>query len=369
MRNLFDQYQQPENRLTHALLCTLDADRRLLGAFVRWVTGGAGAGASLTVQGQSLPGQPEATEAEADRRGIPDGCISDGDGWALLIESKVGARWNIDQLRRHRATALRHGLNDVLILCITAGRTRQEVPAGCVARTWPEVYGWLQAWVPKSEWARRCREYFELAEAQLLEREGLREGAITMFSGIPFSEDESYTYLQAKRVLGLLRGELIGHKALQKQLGIDPENPGRGAITGTKSRRVWDFIGFLAAQGEKGFTAYPHLTIGVHDDRLEATLTFPNGMPVARRRAMLGDSFDDFEARVADVTRDIVGATRPASGANPLAIVVQRHYRSQRAEPVYDAILRFDPRTALDAGSGSRSQDATAMASSGIRGS
>lgn len=350
MRNLFDQYQQPENRLTHALLCTLDADRRLLGAFVRWITGGDRASASLTVQGQSLPGQPEITEAEADRRGIPDGCISDGDGWALLIESKVGARWNIDQLRRHRATALRHGLDDVLILCITAGRTRQEVPAGCVARTWPEVYGWLQTRLPKSEWARRCREYFELAEAQLLEREVLREGAITMFSGIPFSEDEPYTYLQAKRVLGLLRGELIGHKALQKQLRIDPENAGREAITGTKSRRVWDFIGFLAARGEEGFTSYPHLTIGVHDDRLEATLTFPNGMPVARRRAMLGESFEEFEVRMADVTRGIVKAARPAAGANPVANIVQRHYSSQRAEPVYDAILRFDPRTAVDAG-------------------
>lgn len=350
MRNVFDQYQQPENRLTHALLCSLDADRRLLHAFVHWVAGIERRGAALIVQGQSLPGQAELAEDEADRKGIPDGCISDGEGWALLIESKVGARWIPDQLRRHRATALRHGLEDVLILCLTSGRTRQEVPAGCVARTWPEVYGWLQAQVPSSEWARRGRDYFEVAEAKLLEREALREGAITMFSGIPFSEDEPYTYLQAKRVLGLLRGELIGHKALQKQLRIDPENPGRGAITGTKSRRVWDFIGFLAAQGEQGFTSYPHLTIGVHDDRLEATLTFPNGMPVARRRAMLGDSFDDFEARVADVTRDIVKATRPAPGANPLATVVQRHYSSQRAEPVYDAILRFDPRTALDAG-------------------
>jgi hypothetical protein len=346
MRNLFDQYQQPENRLTHALLCSLDADRRLLRAFVHWVAGTERRGVSLIVQGQSLPGQAELAEDEADRKGIPDGCISDSEGWALLIESKVGARWNPDQLRRHRATALRHGLTDVLILCLTSGRTRQEVPAGCVARTWPEVYGWLQAHVPTSEWAKRTRGYFEVAEAKLLERETLREGSITMFSGIPFSEDEPYTYLQAKRVLGLLREELLAHKELRKRLRIDPENPGRGAITGTKTRRVWDFIGLMAARGADGFTSHPHLTLGVHDDKIEAMLTLPNGMPVARRRAMLGDSFAVYEARVGEVTAGMMRAIRGAAGARPIANVVQRHYASQRSEPVYDAVLRFDPRTA-----------------------
>jgi hypothetical protein len=347
MRNLFDQYQQPENRLTHALLCSLDADRRLLHEFVKWVAGVERRGASLTVQGQSLPGQPELAEDEADRKGIPDGCISDGDGWALLIESKVGARWNPDQLRRHRATAVRHGLNDVLILCLTSGRTPQEVPDGCGARTWPEVYGWLQRQVPTSEWAKRARGYFEVAEAKLLGREALREGSITMFSGIPFGEDEPYTYLQAKRVLGLLREELMAHKDLRKLLQIDPENAGRGAITGTKTRRVWDFISFMAARGADGFTSHPHLTLGVHDDKMEAMLTLPNGMPAARRWAMLGDSFEAYEARVRQVTEGMMRALRDAPGARPIANVVQRHYASQRSEPVYDAVLRFDPRTAI----------------------
>lgn len=349
MRNIFDQYRQPENRLTHALLCSLDGDRQLLASFIRWVTGADRKGTALVVQGQSLPGQPELSEEEADRKGIPDGCISDREGWALLIESKVGARWNADQLRRHRATALRHGLGEVLILCLTSGRTRQEVPQGCTARTWPEVYGWLNRNAGKSEWAKRCRDYFEVAEAQLLEREVLREGAITMFSGIPFSEEEPYTYLQGKRVLGLLRDELVAHQELRKRLRIDPANSGRGAITGTKARRVWDFIGFMAARGKDGFTSYPHLTIGVHQDKLEAMLTLPNGLPAPRRRAMLGDTFEVFEARVEGVTAGMVRAIREAPGAKPVANLVQRHYASQRAEPVYDAVLRFDPRTAIGA--------------------
>ena len=37
MRNLFDQYTQQENRLTHALAVCLNEDRSLLGAFLRHV--------------------------------------------------------------------------------------------------------------------------------------------------------------------------------------------------------------------------------------------------------------------------------------------------------------------------------------------
>lgn len=347
MRNLFDQYQQPENRLTHALLCSLDADRGLLGSFLGWIGEGGRKPATLIVQGQSLPGEPEAPEDEADRKGIPDGCISDGEGWAVLIESKLVARWNEGQLHRHRNTALRHGLQEPLILCITSGRTRQAVPGGCLARTWPEVYAWLHARAGESEWARRCRDYFEVAEAQLLDREILREGAITMFSGMRFGDDEPYTYLKGKHVLGLLRQELIEHKDLRRRLHIDPNNPGRGAITGTKARRVWDFIGLMSGRGAKAFTEHPHLTLGVFDDKLEAMLTVPNGMKKAMRVAMLGDSSEVFAERVRAVTEGMVRAIRKAPGAKPVVLLVQRHYTSQRAEPIYDASLRFDPRTAF----------------------
>ena len=35
VRNVFDQYDQPENRVTHALMSALDADRNLLDAFLK----------------------------------------------------------------------------------------------------------------------------------------------------------------------------------------------------------------------------------------------------------------------------------------------------------------------------------------------
>jgi hypothetical protein len=37
LRNIFDQYEQPENRLTHALVSVLDHDRTLLSPFLAWL--------------------------------------------------------------------------------------------------------------------------------------------------------------------------------------------------------------------------------------------------------------------------------------------------------------------------------------------
>ena len=37
MRNVFDQYDQPENKLTHALFCALNNDRKLIVPFLRWL--------------------------------------------------------------------------------------------------------------------------------------------------------------------------------------------------------------------------------------------------------------------------------------------------------------------------------------------
>lgn len=113
MRNIFDQYGQPENRLTHALACCLEADHGLMTSFIQWATGAKPPrGQALHIVEQSLPGQTEAEDAdspsaEAIRRSLPDAWIYADDGWSLLIESKVALDVDIDQLRRHINTSSR----------------------------------------------------------------------------------------------------------------------------------------------------------------------------------------------------------------------------------------------------------------------
>lgn len=46
----------------------------------------------LAVFQQQYPGDKEPAEEEGERRGVPDGWISDAEGWCVLIESKVQAK-------------------------------------------------------------------------------------------------------------------------------------------------------------------------------------------------------------------------------------------------------------------------------------
>jgi hypothetical protein len=277
---------------------------------------------------------------------LPDGCITDGNGWALLIESKIAARLEADQLRRHLRTAARRGLRDCALLVLSLDGQIPRHDGVSIACRWSEVYAWLRAQPTRSGWARRCADYFDAAEASL-PSEYLMGGTLTVFSGIPFGPDEPYNYPQAKRLLRLLRDELRRDKRLKRQLRIDPESPGRGAITGRQTDSVWDFIGFEETRRAKAFTRYPHLTLGIHADRVDAYVTIPNGIKSSLRSRLLGKDFAEFEARILRVTDALCTALRSAKGAAPMVQLLQRHYPSQRARSITDALLRFDPLTAI----------------------
>lgn len=354
MRNVFDQYHQPENRVTHALLSSLGSDPALLRCFVSWSTGRKPDKTRLEVFEQSLPGDPiELSEEEAERRGLPDGCITDGNGWALLIESKIAARLNADQLRGHVRTAARRGLRDCTLLVLSLDGQVPRYRGVLIVRRWSEVYAWLRAQAPESDWARRCAEYFEVAEASF-PSEYLMKGTLTVFSGIPFGRDEPYNYPQAKRLLGLLRDQLRRDKRLERKLRMDPGSPGRGAITGRQTDFVWDFIGFEESRRARAFTRYPHLTLGIHSDLADAFVTVPNGVKSSLRSRLLGKDFAEFEQRIIGVTRALNEVLRSVKGATPMVIILQRHFPSQRARGITDSLLRFDPRTAITTRRGTR---------------
>ena len=70
MRNVFDQYAQPENRLTHALATSLDRDRWLLRRFLRDFANSVPSDLrNVEVLEQGLPGEPEPAEEEAGHPG------------------------------------------------------------------------------------------------------------------------------------------------------------------------------------------------------------------------------------------------------------------------------------------------------------
>lgn len=180
---------------------------------------------------------------------------------------------------------------------------------------------------------------------------------MTRFSGVRFSAKTPYNYLEAKRVLGLLRGELLQSKRLRRQLNADPRSEGRGAITGTRGSSVWDYISLREARSADAFTRFPHLTIGIHDNWVEAFVTFPNGLRRDFRKNLIGDDFENFRDVVGLVAKRLRAGLKREKGALPQLVLLQRHYPSQRSHGIIDAALKFDLRTTFGGGGNVRQQN------------
>lgn len=351
MRNIFDQYESPENRLTHALGCCLQRDPKLLRAFVTWLTGRRKlAWAKLEVLEQQVPGEPTGT-AEDGEVGLPDLWIHGDGDWSLIIESKVQARVSSDQLRRHERRAGRNGFSEVDLVVLAPDVPAQRA-SGVTYKRWTEVYCWLRQQARGSPWAACAAEYFEVAEARMTADGYLQDGSLTEFDGIPFGLDHPYSYREAKRILKLAMAELRERRDLVK-LGIDPNGKGRSKITGREDRLVWDFLPLKAARASSSFTACPHLTFVIQMHRALVIVILPDKVDIAMRRNLLSLSFEQLLALVCEVERGVSKAIARVSQAYPFMEIVQRHYLSQRSKPIEDARLEFDLRTATG---GSRSK-------------
>jgi hypothetical protein len=348
LRNIFDQYSQPENRVTHAFITAINEDRKLLGFLFRELVKVKAPrnSSKLSVLEQRLPGEPEPPEEELERRGIPDGWIFDEDGWCLLIESKVLSKLRADQILRHRRIAERLGFKSITAIAV-APRLPSFLPAGTVLLEWRTVYAWLRRHSGHSVWAARAADYLELAEAKLIDSERLLEGTLTMFAGFPFGRDRPFTYLEGKRVLALALGDLRERHDLRSRLGMIPDEQGRKAITGRQGYGVWDFLSLSAAAGN--FTKYPHLTLSIRAQAVEAMVSVPNEVNSMMRRNLkqLG------EAGFQDLTREVIDNLDPLlrdhKGAKPWCSGTQRRFPSRRAVPYVDATIGFDLRTAVSA--------------------
>lgn len=346
MRNVFDQYGQNENRLTHALVSALYEDNTLCRAFLKWVLGSRKLPKNVEVLEQQLVGDPPVSEETAEQRGLPDAWFHDADTWSLLVESKVKARLNIGQLQRHYKTAQSRGFTDIhlLVLTVTPEVTGMDF---AIHRTWSQVYSWLKQQSSRSRWAGIAARYMEIVDAAWSEAGYLTEGTLTVFTGIQFDDSKPYNYQEAKLYLKQAMSELRKRKDLRKVLQADTSAPGRGAITGREGDTVWDFIPLKAAADSNTFTACPHLTLYISRQNVGAMVSLPNGLRTDIRRLLRSLGEDRFLALMKELNHNFASVIRRYPTAIPTASLLQRHYPSQRAKPVIDANLEFDLRTAF----------------------
>lgn len=347
MRHLFDQYEQPENRLTHALACCLKENQKLLRDFVHWTDPRiTPSRRRMVIDEQVMPGDAEISEEDSEKRGLPDICIHDDSGWAMLIENKIGTPISNDQLRRHRETARRRGITKVFLLVISPNLPAHRLPDGVQHLEWSTLYDWFKKKSNNSEWSQRLTSYMEILEANMINSGILEKGTITTFTGINFNADSPYNYHEAKRILNLAMAELRKDKKLIK-LGMDPAGKGRSAITGSKGQAVWDFLPVKQASKADNFTQFPHLTLVIQSNRVIVIVTIPNGIKSEFRHNIRDIGQDSFENLIFEVTDKLERLFKKTPEATPWIEVIQRHYPSQRSPAIMDARLEFDPRTAL----------------------
>ena len=349
MRNVFDQYSQPENRVTHALISALNEDRDLLGRFLRELVRlePPTPPAKLSVLEQQLPGEEEMAEEDLERRGIPDAWIFDDSGWCVFIETKVMAELHASQILSHYRTAERRGFTSATAVAIVP-RVSARLPDDALVIEWRKIYAWLRRHRDRHTWAARAAEYLEIAEAKLIATGQFVEGTLTMFSGFPFEREHPFTYLEGKRVLGLALGKLRTSRELKERLGMKPEAPGRPAITGRQEEAVWDFLSIASNTDNDAFTKNPHLTLGISAHAVEAMVTVPNAIDRAIRRRIAELGEDGFQALGARIVANLAPLIHENPGALPWCRGVQRRYPSQRARPFIDARIDFDLRTAIE---------------------
>jgi hypothetical protein len=347
MRNLFDQYSQPENKLTHALACTLSNDRRLIRPFLKWLKiGPHPPAAGLRLVEQQVPGLiVSGEEEEAEAKGLPDACLFNEEGWALLLESKVQSAVSLGQLERHLRTAARHGYEDARVVVIAIKCPNGVVSERAQAVQWRQVYKWFRKCAKLSAPAAVFVDYMEVLESQMIADGYLKQGTLTMFDGLRFDRDSPYTHREGKRLLQLLRGEFLQRKELQA-LGVDPSGEGRPAITGRGSDAVWDFLPLAKARNATQFTAFPHLSLGMNTEVANAAITVPNGVKGGFRTKLKAGGVQAFRSLVLTLDAELRRAKklRACWAAKRVLCVHQRHFPSQRSHGITDGWLEVDVR-------------------------
>lgn len=351
MRNVFDQYEQPENRLTHALVCTLSNETKLIRPFLKWLkVGEVPHLKSIHIGIQQSPGKEAVWEKES-KEGLPDMCFFDDDGWAVLIECKIQSKISMAQLRRHRRSAARYGYEQPSMAVISVDPLARAFPKRTRSVRWKDVYSWFTKRAKDSIWSKHFVDYMEVFEARMLAQDYDIRGTMTMFDGFKFSNNDPYTYSEGKRLIRLLGEEFRKNNRLMQQLGLDPQGKGRGAITRGEYGGVWDFIPLRKAKNATLFTEYPHATMGINPKWTTVAVTIPNGIRGGMRghlKEIGKDGFQDLLSGIEQRLRKVL-ATAPSS--KPMLYLVQRHYLSQRSSPVVDGRMDVDLRTALNSSS------------------
>ena len=350
MRNIFDQYDQLENKLTHALVCSLNEDKSLLKPFLQWL--GVKDMPTLKEIGiteQNLPGDWLESSSISEDQGLPDACIYDKNEWAVIVESKIQSPISKNQLERHIKSMARKGYpRPYLVLFSVDKPTEAEQKIIHCHKEWKDIYAWFASQANKSVWAKHFSEYVEIFEAKSIESEYEIRGTLTMFNGFHFDKENPYTYNEGKRLIRLIRDEFRENKKLFKELALDCNTgAGRKAITKGHDGTVWGYFPLKINAG-KTFTEHPHATFEIQPTESSVAITIPNSLKRNTKKCLKEIEIDNFKNVIGQIIKNLAPVYQKVPSCNSMLYLIQRHYPSQRSNPIQDGFIEIDLRSIVD---------------------
>jgi len=333
LRNIFDQYQVPENRVTNALLQTLQRDKRLLDAFLKKVIGRTVAkNEHIVFEAFKKPGADgDLKSSDEQTQSIPDGLIKIGENIAVAIESKIVKNAiRPEQLRSHLREVASY--NEKYLCVITPDdsspieelKARGEIGVNSIWLSWREIYEMLGDY-------KSPKNAEEFLQNQLKEFLYMQNDLIG-FCGIKKWE-EGYDLEQANNIVrNLIRAikpklqEIYQGFTYEKQYYKRAKNP-------YQIYREWAW-GYLAPQ--ENFTKDLHFTFSLSETNLFIGLTIPHnaGQRWRRLKQICKDDnlFQEFESLLFELR-----STLP----NIYLEFLQRHYVG-RKDGLIDGMIEMN---------------------------
>lgn len=342
VRNIFDQYSQYENKLTHALISSLENDRdflkKFLDFFVKIKIDNTN---HLALHEQSLPFKI----SKQEERGLPDALIIIDSKKIICFENKIEDKLTIDQLERHYKTILSNDDIETLeFIGVTFTPNQQDIQTKYWKHfSWKDLYSFLQN-LKGSFWVKELMQYMEVLERKMIDDKKLEDIQLTQFTGIPFNKENSFDEFEARRTLKLLMPELKRQKILDKELDLNLSHLGRGKIK--KGESVWDIIPVKDAE-KINFSDLIHFTIVIKEKSLDINLVIPDKLKGRYRSNLKKIGYENFRQKVQELVNKIDKDLEGHEGYYPKCNMTQRRYPSINAKPIVDSNLKFNLRTAF----------------------
>lgn len=332
LNNIFDQYDQEENRVTNAFLQTISKDKRLLKTFLlEYFDIRLAENSNVIISSQKVPfGLGDKKEDREKAEGIPDGWIIIDEEIALVFEAKIKRDMIKDnnQLLAHAKRIKGYGQKYLGVIT-----PDEESPIKNISilnvnvkwLSWRDVYKIVSSGKGHQDLSGYLRN-------QLKEYLAMKEDLVG-FQGIDYPSG-LYNSREAKIIIKNLIGE-IKPEILKGYPNLKFERKSYSKDVHPYKvfhRSVWSC---LAA--DKNFTKDLHVTFWVAETHFGMGITIPHnaGKRWTRLREIFSkdDPFDSFVSKLYQLREKL---------PNLYIEFVHRHYIGRKGNDIIDGILEMD---------------------------